>query len=104
MTAALPPPDTDGRTLPPAPMPPALRALVDPAKAGPGPRDEPAELAARVATLCQCGCGQPAPIARKTSTANGVRAGQRLRYVHGHNTRTRTPRPLPAPQPERTTS
>lgn len=38
--------------------------------------------------LCACGCGQPAPIARKTSTANGVRAGDQLRFVHGHHNRT----------------
>lgn len=53
--------DTDGRTLPPAPMPPALRALVDPAKAGPGPWDEPAELAARVATLAELRAKRTAP-------------------------------------------
>ena len=41
----------DGRTLPPAPMPAALAALTDPAKAGPGPHDTPAELAARIAKL-----------------------------------------------------
>ncbi len=39
--------------------------------------------------LCACGCGQPAPTAAKTSTANGVRAGQQLRYRHGPNTRPR---------------
>ena len=40
----------DGRTLPPAPMPPVLAALTDPAKADPGPHDTPDELATRLAT------------------------------------------------------
>jgi hypothetical protein len=34
---------------------------------------------------CECGCEQPAPIAQKTSTISGTRAGQQLRYVLGHN-------------------
>ncbi len=48
--------DCDGRTMPPAPMPPMppeLAATVDPEKDRPGPRDDPGELAARVRTLTE---------------------------------------------------
>lgn len=41
----------DGRDIPPAPMPPELAALTDPAKAAPGPHDTPEALAARLRTL-----------------------------------------------------
>lgn len=37
--------------------------------------------------LCQCGCGQPAPIAKRTVTSRGRFKGQPLRFIHGHNTR-----------------
>lgn len=48
---AMPPRDVDGRTLPPALMPPELAGTVDPAKNTPGPVDTPAELARRVRLL-----------------------------------------------------
>ena len=37
--------------------------------------------------LCLCGCGQPAPIAKKTDPRRGWVKGQYLRFVHGHNRR-----------------
>jgi hypothetical protein len=40
-----------------------------------------------IVTLCECGCGQPAPIARGTSRRDGAVKGQPLRFVHGHNGR-----------------
>jgi hypothetical protein len=35
--------------------------------------------------LCQCGCGQPAPIAARTVRSRGRIKGQPLRYIQGHN-------------------
>ena len=40
--------------------------------------------------LCECGCGQPAPIARWTNRRQGAVRGHPLRFVHGHNHRNRT--------------
>lgn len=37
--------------------------------------------------LCQCGCGQPAPIATRTVTSRGRVKGQPLRFIRGHNSR-----------------
>lgn len=37
--------------------------------------------------LCECGCGEPAPIAKKTSRSLGHRAGQPVRFIAGHNCR-----------------
>lgn len=42
---------------------------------------------------CQCGCGQPAPIAHKTYSRMGRRKGQPSRFVHGHNARPFDPAP-----------
>lgn len=42
-------------------------------------------------TLCNCGCGQPAPIAKVTRTARGEFRGQPLQYIRGHKP------PLPRP-------
>lgn len=39
--------------------------------------------------LCQCGCGQLAPVARATINAKGVRKGEPMRFIRGHNTRVR---------------
>jgi hypothetical protein len=33
---------------------------------------------------CQCGCGNPAPIAKKTSKRSGYIKGQFMKYIHGH--------------------
>ena len=35
--------------------------------------------------LCECGCGQPAPIATTTNKRRGIVKGQPRRFVHGHN-------------------
>lgn len=37
---------------------------------------------------CQCGCGQPAPIAKVTFKKRGWVKGKPLRFIHGHNTRS----------------
>lgn len=37
--------------------------------------------------LCQCGCGQSAPIARYTQPAFGWRKGQPVRFIRGHANR-----------------
>lgn len=42
--------------------------------------------------LCRCGCGHPAPIAKRTNTRQGCVKGQPQRYIVGHN-RRRTPEP-----------
>jgi hypothetical protein len=45
--------------------------------------------------LCECGCGQPVPFAKKTDAAKGYIKGQPLRFVQGHGLRGHSPR-LPA--------
>jgi len=40
--------------------------------------------------LCECGCGQPAPIAARTDRKHGWVKGQPKRYILGHINRTRT--------------
>ena len=35
--------------------------------------------------LCECGCGNPAPIAKQTSSYRGRVKGQPLRFINGHN-------------------
>lgn len=35
--------------------------------------------------LCECGCGQPAPIATRTISESGYIRGQAKRFVHGHH-------------------
>lgn len=37
--------------------------------------------------LCECGCGEPAPIAKITKSSRGVRKGDPQRFVAGHQTR-----------------
>lgn len=37
--------------------------------------------------LCQCGCGEAVPIARRTDVRNGWVKGEPMRYRRGHNTR-----------------
>lgn len=39
--------------------------------------------------LCECGCGQPVPIARVTRRERGQVKGQPVRYIHGHSGRGR---------------
>lgn len=40
--------------------------------------------------LCECGCGEPAPIARMTNAALGYVKGRPMRFVNGHQNRGRT--------------
>lgn len=35
--------------------------------------------------LCECGCGEPAPIAKVTRTERGQRRGYPIRFINGHN-------------------
>lgn len=45
--------------------------------------------------LCECGCGEPAPIARMTNNRLGHVKGQPMRYILGHRHRKdHGPRPL----------
>lgn len=37
--------------------------------------------------LCECGCGQPAPIATRNWHSKGIKKGQSLRFVCGHHRR-----------------
>lgn len=46
--------------------------------------------------LCQCGCGQPTPIAPRTDTRKGWSKGQPMRFVAGHGSRTTLPSPNPS--------
>lgn len=39
--------------------------------------------------LCECGCGEPAPIAKMNHTKNGYRKGEPMRFVSGHQFRNR---------------
>lgn len=39
------------------------------------------------AALCECGCGQPTPLAKQTFARRGVVKGQPVRFVSGHNLR-----------------
>jgi hypothetical protein len=38
--------------------------------------------------FCECGCGERAPVAVRTTTSKGWVKGEPLRYVRGHNRRT----------------
>ena len=35
--------------------------------------------------LCECGCGKPSPIAKKTDSSTGRIKGQPMRFLSGHN-------------------
>lgn len=63
--------------------------------------------------LCECGCGQPAPIARKTNNKLGIIKGHPLRFIPTHHNRIQFPSaedrfwsrtdktgPIPAHRPE----
>lgn len=41
--------------------------------------------------LCECGCGEPAPLAKITRRTRGQIAGQPIRFCHGHNGRIHPP-------------
>ena len=38
-------------------------------------------------SLCRCGCGKPAPIAKATNNKLGHVKGQPIRFISGHNSR-----------------
>lgn len=40
--------------------------------------------------LCECGCGEPAPIATRSRSAIGHVKGQPIRFIAGHRSRTMT--------------
>jgi len=40
--------------------------------------------------MCECGCGEPAPIARRTDSRCGIVKGQPQRFILGHANRGRT--------------
>lgn len=40
--------------------------------------------------LCECGCGQPTPIAKRTDTRAGQIKGQPIRFISGHQFKVRT--------------
>lgn len=42
-------------------------------------------------SLCACGCGQPAPIAKRTRRDKGHVRGQPVQYILGHNTPAKSP-------------
>lgn len=44
--------------------------------------------------LCECGCGQPAPIAKRTNRQWGHVKGQPVRFIVGHHNKMRQLRPL----------
>ena len=44
--------------------------------------------------LCECGCGQPAPIATRTDARFGHVKGQPMRFILGHASRLQPIRPL----------
>ena len=47
--------------------------------------------------LCECGCGEPAPIAKETKKRLGYVKGQPLRFIRGHSGRV-TPPPRKKPK------
>lgn len=34
---------------------------------------------------CECGCGNPAPVARRSMTYRGYKKGQPQRFIKGHS-------------------
>lgn len=48
---------------------------------------EPIQLSFDTPRLCECGCGQPAPIAKWTSKSKGHVKGQPVRFINGHHPR-----------------
>jgi hypothetical protein len=45
--------------------------------------------------LCECGCGQPAPIATRNDSRAGIAKGQQRRFIQGHVGRTQRKQPEP---------
>ncbi|BBY78884.1 hypothetical protein H7I53_17820 [Mycolicibacterium pulveris] len=44
------------------------------------------------ATLCGCGCGQPAGVYKTSNSSQGIVAGQPKKFIHGHHNRVQPPR------------
>jgi hypothetical protein len=42
--------------------------------------------------LCECGCGQPAPISKHTNRRRGYVTGEPVRFIAGHNNRPGVPK------------
>jgi hypothetical protein len=40
--------------------------------------------------LCECGCGEPAPLASQTMKSRGWVKGEPIRFIHGHHPRGKT--------------
>jgi len=57
----------------------------------------PAVVEPQPVGLCSCGCGLPAPIAKKASSSKGHVKGQPLRFVHGHHARLQPSDPYQDP-------
>ena len=47
--------------------------------------------------LCECGCGQRAPISKENRKRNNYVKGQPVRFIKGHGTRVKHPMSLPSP-------
>lgn len=54
-------------------------------------------------TLCECGCGYAAPIAKSSCASRGQVRGRALRFIHGHYARTITGRANAASLPKQRT-
>lgn len=50
------------------------------------------QLELQFTKLCECGCGQPAPLAPGSDATRGYVKGQPMRFIVGHNTRVHPPR------------
>lgn len=46
--------------------------------------------------LCECGCGEAAPIAKNTQRSAGHIKGEPMRFIRGHNRRIHRPEPEPS--------
>ena len=44
---------------------------------------------AKEGKLCECGCGLPTPIAKRTFGRLNIRKGEPFRFIHGHNAKLR---------------
>jgi hypothetical protein len=45
-------------------------------------------IAMTTVKLCECGCGQPAPLATKNDSSDGRVKGEPRRFIHGHMLKT----------------
>ena len=47
--------------------------------------------------LCECGCGNPTPLAKQTSARRGQKQGEPIRFIQGHSSRLQVARKLTDP-------